>query len=224
MINNEIIRLVDVKRSFLQGDKKIEVLKGVDFSLEKGETAAILGQSGSGKSTLLSLLSGIDRPNEGEITFEGSPFSQLNDNELAKLRSHKIGIIFQQFHLLPHLKAWENVSLAMEIKGESGPKKKAFELLEKVSLGHRSDHYPSQLSGGEKQRVAIARSLSLRPHLLLADEPSGSLDEGTGNGVMKLLFDLVKESRMSLILVTHNKSLAQYCHRTLVLDKGHLAE
>lgn len=217
-----MLELKNIAKSFSQGETEIPVLWDLNLSLEKGESIAVLGQSGSGKSTLLSLLAGIDRPDKGEVFFEKRSLAPLNEEELTKLRAHKIGIIFQQFHLLPHLKAFENVALVLEINGIANAKEKACEMLKEVGLSHRLEHYPSQLSGGEKQRVAIARSLAIEPELILADEPSGSLDEKTGKEVIQLLFDLVEKKSMSLILVTHNQQLAKRCSKTYLLDEGKL--
>jgi putative ABC transport system ATP-binding protein len=216
-----MLNISGLSKSFVQGDRSINVLKDLSMELYPGETLAILGQSGSGKSTLLSLLAGIDRPDQGDMFLEGIKLNELSENDLTQLRSKKIGIIFQQFHLLPHLSALENVSLPLEILGkeEAG---KAESALKDVGLDHRMDHFPNQLSGGEKQRVAIARSMVIEPDLLLADEPSGSLDEGTGDQVMELIFNLVRKKGKSLILVTHNKQLALQCDRTLVLEGGKL--
>jgi len=221
-----MIDLKNLNKSFSQGERSIEVLKNLSLNLGSGETLAVLGQSGSGKSTLLSLLAGIDRPDSGEIILEGQNLALLTEKELTRLRSKKIGIIFQQFHLLPHLSALENVTLPLEILDDHKDFKKnveeATKCLEEVGLKHRLDHFPSQLSGGEKQRVAIARSLIIGPDLILADEPSGSLDEKTGGQVMELIFSLVKSKGKSMILVTHNKALAKSCDRTLMLEGGKL--
>ncbi len=216
-----MLKIQGLCKSFFQGERSIEVLKDLDLQLNKGETLAILGQSGSGKSTLLSLLAGIDRSDKGKMVFEGIDLATLSEQDLTRLRSQKIGIIFQQFHLLSHLSAWENTSLALEILGQED-REKTRSILKDVSLEHRMDHFPSQLSGGEKQRVAIARSMVIEPDLLLADEPSGSLDEKTGNQVMELIFDLVEKENKALILVTHNKALASRCERVLVLEGGKL--
>lgn len=220
-----LLSLNNIHKSYPQGDKKIEVLSGVGLELEQGRTLAIIGQSGSGKSTLLSILCGIEKPDSGEHFFDGTNFVQLSEDEKTKLRARDIGIIFQQFHLLPHLTALENVMLVLEILGESesDAQKKCLELLEKVGLSHRLHHYPAQLSGGEKQRVAIARSMIIEPKLILADEPSGSLDQDTGDDIMHLLFTLVKEKNLSLILVTHNQELARRCDETKMLSRGHFS-
>ena len=218
------LEVKSLKKGFGQGDKVVSVLKGAEFKISRGETLSIVGQSGSGKSTLLSLLCGIDRPDEGEISLDGQSYQSLNEDELAKIRSSKVGIIFQNFHLIPHLNALENVELSLQILGEDNSETRAKEVLKRVGLGHRLDHYPTQLSGGEKQRVAIARSLVINPQFLLADEPSGSLDEKTGGDVISLLFELVEENNTGLILVTHNQNLAKRCQKVLSLEQGKLNE
>jgi putative ABC transport system ATP-binding protein len=219
-----IIECSNISKSFHQGDSSINVLKNVDLELIEGETAAILGKSGSGKTTLLSILSGIEKVDSGKIVFNGQDITHLSESALTKFRSQSMGVIFQQFHLIEHLSALENVMLPLEILNDPSPEQKAKELLSSVGLGHRFDHFPSQLSGGEKQRVAIARAMAINPRLLLADEPSGSLDEETGKLVMDLLFDLVKKNGMSLILVTHERSLADRCDHIYKLETGVLSE
>lgn len=219
-----ILNVDSLQKSYQQGVKKIEVIKNLSLSLDKGRTLAILGQSGSGKSTLLSLLSGLDQPDSGSVTLDGTNLTQMSEEELTQLRAKKIGIIFQNFHLLPHLSALENVALSLEILKLDNPFESASKWIERVGLGERKDHFPDQLSGGEKQRVAIARALAINPDVILADEPSGSLDEDTGNKVMDLIFGLVKEEQSTLILVTHNKELAKNCERTVHLVGGKLEE
>ncbi len=216
------LTVTGISKSFMQGDQKIQVLKNLDLNVRRGESIAILGRSGSGKSTLLSLLCGLDRPEEGDISLAQTWFSSLKEEDLTLFRGRKMGIIFQQFHLLPHLTAVENVSLALEILGDKDAGPKALKALEQVGLLHRKDHLPLKLSGGEKQRVAIARAMVIQPDLLLADEPSGSLDESTGKDVMDLIFNLVKENQMSLVLVTHSQELANRCDKVLLLDEGQL--
>lgn len=215
-----ILKCSNVSKSFNQGPRAINVLKDINLDIAKGRTISILGKSGSGKTTLLSILSGIEQVDSGDIFFKNDKISILSQDELTKIRSNSIGVIFQQFHLIEHLNALENVLLPLEILGIKNGEAKAKELLEKVGLGDRLDHFPGQLSGGEKQRVAISRAMAISPDLLLADEPSGSLDEETGQMVMDLLFDLVKENNMALILVTHEKSLASRCDKSLVLEGG----
>jgi len=207
-------------KSFFQGKKEIPVLKGASLHLARGETLAIIGKSGSGKSTLLSLLSGVDRPNSGQLNFLGKNFTNLSENEISELRASKMGIIFQQFFLIPHLTALENIQLPLQINGKGSQLEEAQQWLEKVGLADRGNHFPDQLSGGEKQRVAIARALVHSPDLVLADEPSGSLDEKTGKEIMDLIFQLVSEKMKGIILVTHDKELAARCDRILNLENG----
>ncbi len=221
-----MLEVSGVSKSFHQGERTIEILKNLDLKVNSGERIAILGQSGSGKSTFLSIMSGIDSVDEGSILFNNTDLTQLSEDQMTQFRGQNMGIIFQQFHLLSHLNALENVSLPLEIQGQDPitSQKLAEETLKAVGLGHRLDHFPSQLSGGEKQRVAIARSMVLNPDLLLADEPSGSLDEDTGVQIMDLIFNLVKEKGSTLILVTHNQALARQCERIFKLEHGKLHE
>ncbi len=219
-----ILNVQKLKKSYSQGLNKLEIINDLNLELEKGSTLAILGQSGSGKSTLLSLLSGLDQPDDGKIILDGMDLGRLGESELTDLRAKKIGIIFQNFHLLPHLSALENVALSLEILKMDKPFEVAKKWLSRVGLSSREDHFPDQLSGGEKQRVAIARALSISPDLILADEPSGSLDEETGDKVMDLIFGLVREENSTLILVTHNKELAKNCEKTVHLNGGKLVE
>lgn len=216
----KIIEVTGLKKNFLQGNESVAILKGVNFTLHEGETVALLGQSGSGKSTLLSLIAGLDSPTSGEIKLDGQSVSSLNEDEWADLRSQKVGLVFQQFYLLNHLTALENVLLPLEMKNDSARIEKAESLLKEVGLGHRLNHKPSQLSGGECQRVALARGLVGNPMLLLADEPSGSLDTQTAKKVMELFFKLVKQHRVTTLLVTHDRELAAQCDRTLELKAG----
>jgi len=225
-----MLEVRNLARSFGQGIKKVEVLKGVNFSLQPGGTAAILGRSGSGKSTLLSLLAGLDRPDSGEVIVSGERFSGLTESQLARFRARQIGIIFQQFHLLPHLTAHENVSLAFEISHQDRSKmtsgsirEKSAEALEAVGLRDRLSHLPSMLSGGEQQRVALARALIIEPQILLADEPSGSLDQETGHEITELLFNLVSSRKTTFILVTHDYTLASRCDESFELVAGTLS-
>ena len=219
-----ILDVQSLSKSYQQGANKIEVINDLNLSLEKGKTLAILGQSGSGKSTLLSLLSGLDQPETGKVLLDGVDITNLDENNLTGLRAQKIGIIFQNFHLLPHLSALENIALSLEILKKPNAFEVAFEWITRVGLADRKEHFPDQLSGGEKQRIAIARALAINPDVILADEPSGSLDEATGKTVMDLIFGLVKEEGSTLILVTHNKELAKNCERTVHLIGGKLEE
>lgn len=212
-----------VKKSFYQGQKEISVLKDISFSINNGEKVALLGKSGSGKSTILNLLSGILKPDSGNIIVNGKDITALSSDDLSTLRNQEIGIIFQQFHLVPYLTSFENVCLPFEIRKDSYDQEFITKLLSLVEMSARAEHYPDTLSGGEKQRVAIARCLAISPSIILADEPSGSLDEETGQKVMDLLFKLELENQ-SLLLITHDKELASRCDRILVLEDGHLRE
>ncbi len=217
--------LNDIRKKFTQGDSEIEVLKGLSATISTGEVVAIVGQSGSGKSTLLSLLAGLDRATSGSIQIEGQKFEDLNEIQMTQFRGKNIGIVFQQFHLLPHLTALENVMLPLEILKDNQVsfeqiETKAKRFLGLMKLEHRLNHLPQQLSGGECQRVAIARALVVEPKILLADEPSGNLDFETGQKVMEVFFQAVRENKVTTILVTHSSQLAQMCDRQLVLSKG----
>ncbi len=202
------------------GTESVEVLKDLNMNMEAGETVAILGQSGSGKSTLLTLLAGLDNPSSGEILLDEQNMQSLNEEELSKFRALNIGIIFQQFHLMSHLTALENVSLPLDLFKDDASTAKAKEALEQVGLGHRIDHFPHQLSGGECQRVAIALAMVVRPSILLADEPTGNLDNSTGELITNMIFDLVSKHKMTLLFVTHNEQLALRCGRQLRLQDG----
>ncbi len=212
-----------LRKSFGSGDAKVEVLKGIDIRIEKGEQVALTGKSGSGKSTLLSLLAGLDSPDDGTITIDSQNISHLSEKDLTNYRARHIGIVFQQFHLVSTLTALENVLLPLEILKTSGARERAESLLESVGLAHRLHHLPSELSGGESQRVAIARALSTHPAILFADEPSGNLDEETGDKVMGLLFELVKKTGTTMVLVTHDPELATRCERIIHLEHGKLS-
>jgi putative ABC transport system ATP-binding protein len=217
-----IITAKNVYKDFLQGPSVVSAVKDVSFELEEGKTLALTGPSGSGKTTIMSLLAGLDSPTKGEVTVAGVNLGSLSEKKLSDFRAHQVGIVFQQFHLMPHLTALENVCLPLEIGGLSDVREKALEILTAVGLRERAGHLPGQLSGGEKQRVAIARALVLKPKVILADEPSGNLDAETGNAVMDLLFGLVKEHRLSLVLVTHNNLLAKKCDEQINLMSGSL--
>lgn len=216
-----ILNVENVRKSYGQGGKKLEVLKDLSLAVEKPETLAILGKSGSGKSTLLSLLGGLDKPNAGSIQVNGEDIVPMKEGRLAKFRAENIGIVFQQFHLMKTFTALENVMLPLEILKRANVKEKAMEALDRVGLADRADHFPHQLSGGESQRVAIARAIAPRPKIILADEPSGNLDAKTGESVMGMIFDLCADSSSALILVTHDTDLARSCHKIYELaDKS----
>lgn len=216
------LRAEKVFKHFVQGDRKIEVLKELDFEIKTGESVSIIGQSGSGKSTLLSLLAGLDRPERGRIEIASTCLNDLNETEMTRFRGQQIGIVFQQFHLMPHLTALENVGLPRVIAGQPDWQEHAVELLLSLGLESRVDHFPGQLSGGECQRVAIARALINQPNLLLADEPTGNLDARTADQVSDEFFDLVQKKQVTLLLVTHNEKLAKRCQRHAELREGRL--
>lgn len=212
----------NLRKSYGQGESKVEVLKGINLNIEKGEKLALIGKSGSGKSTLLSLLAGLDSPDSGDILVQDQNISTMSERDLTNFRARHMGIVFQQFHLVSTLTALENVLLPLELLKRPDAMKTAKNLLENVGLGHRSHHVPSQLSGGESQRVAIARALAINPAILFADEPSGNLDEETGDKVMDLLFKMVQDTGTTLVLVTHDPDLAKKCSRVVHLEHGSL--
>ena len=216
-----ILEISGLYKSFPHaGTGQIEVLKNLNLEVQEGETVAVVGQSGSGKSTLLSLLAGLDRQTYGSLRLRDQQISEMSEAKLTQFRAENIGIIFQQFYLMPHLTALENVSLPLEMFGYEDSQARAQEALQHVGLAEREKHFPHQLSGGESQRVAIARAVVIRPSILLADEPTGNLDNATGVQVANLLFDLVNTTGMTLLLVTHNTELAQRCSRQLTLYSG----
>lgn len=218
------VELKSLSKDYQQAGHRIAVLKGIDQKIADGELVAVVGHSGSGKSTLLSLLAGLDRPTAGAIRIRGEDIVTMDENTLTKFRGAKIGIVFQQYHLIPHLTALENVMVPLEILGRENPESTARSMLAEMQLEHRHDHLPSQLSGGECQRVAIARALVTSPELLLADEPSGSLDPATGEAVMAVFFRVARAKAATSILVTHNEELAKRCDRILRLQGGNLVE
>jgi lipoprotein-releasing system ATP-binding protein len=219
-----VLKLTDIKRSFTQGHKTIEVLKGVNLTVEKGELIALVGTSGSGKSTLLQIAGLLDSEFEGALNLSGEDVSKLKDDSRSALRREKLGFIYQFHHLLPEFTAEENVALALTVGGEAKSEalKKARATLDRLNMGHRMDHVPSRLSGGEQQRVAIARAVVGNPALLLADEPTGNLDEETAAKVVELFIDYVKSEGLSAIIATHDKSLAAKLDRQFHLREGTL--
>jgi putative ABC transport system ATP-binding protein len=219
-----ILEAKSLHKSFASPAGEIEVLRGVDLRVAGGETVAIVGESGSGKSTLLALLAGLDLPSRGRVRLDGADLAAMSEGELARFRARRLGIVFQQFHLMSGLTALENVSLPLELQGIADAEPRARAVLDQVGLARRADHLPSRLSGGECQRVAIARALVVEPALLLADEPSGSLDAATGDAVDRLLFELVERRGTALVLVTHSERLAAACGRRLALVGGRLVD
>jgi len=216
-----VILLRGVSKTF-EGKRKVTALDGIDLSIAKGEMASLVGPSGSGKSTMLNLIGGLDRPSQGEVELDGQPLSKLSDDELTRVRRDKIGFIFQFFNLLPTLSCLENVSLPLHLRGwpRKSVEERARELLDTVRLGARVDHLPDELSGGERQRVAIARALSIYPPILLADEPTGNLDTQTGAEILKLIHDLHERLGATVLVVTHDKTVAESCPRTIQLRDG----
>lgn len=220
----KILNVRNLEKSYSSGSKHLTVLHDITFSVEEKETFSIVGPSGSGKTTLLGLCAGLDRVDYGSIELCGTELSTLSEDERAVLRNQKVGFVFQDFQLLPTLTALENVAVPLELQGSKNAFKAGRELLEKVGLGDRCDHYPSQLSGGEQQRVAVARAFSNRPSILFADEPTGNLDAETGKKVIKLLFDLNREAGTTLVIVTHDLDLAKMTQRILRLKGGKIIE
>ncbi|WP_339780914.1 ABC transporter ATP-binding protein [uncultured Marinobacter sp.] len=202
----------------------LTILKGVSLEINRGESVAIVGRSGSGKTTLLGLLAGLDTPTEGTVELDGSVISRLSEDERARLRAQRVGFVFQSFQLLPALTALENVMLPLELAGMDAPEKRARELLERVGLGERLTHTPRQLSGGEQQRVAIARAFASDPAILFADEPTGNLDNRTGQEISDLLMTLNQEQGTTLVMVTHDEQLAARCVRQFHIEAGELTE
>ncbi len=198
----------------------VNILRGVDLDLAAGEAIGLVGPSGSGKTSLLMVLAGLERASSGSVRFSGQEMTGLDEDALARLRRDSIGIVFQAFHLIPTMTALENVSVPLELAGVSGAERAAKACLEAVGLGHRLTHLPGQLSGGEQQRVALARAFARRPRLLLADEPTGNLDQATGDQVMDLLFALRREAGTTLLLVTHDMRLAERCERRIRMANG----
>lgn len=203
-------------------DGNLTILHALDIDVRQGETVAIVGPSGSGKSTVLGILAGLDTPSEGQVELLGEPLSELDEDSRARLRAGKVGFVFQSFQLLPGLSALENVMLPLEITGDKDASVKASAMLEKVGLSERSGHLPLQLSGGEQQRVALARAFVTQPSVLFADEPTGNLDSETGDKVVELMFSLREQQGTSVVLVTHDDTLASRCDRTLRMGNGRL--
>jgi putative ABC transport system ATP-binding protein len=218
-----ILRCESLARSYLSGGHEITVLRDITFDLSAGGFLAVTGPSGSGKSTLLGLLAGLDRPTRGRVVLDGRDLAALTEDERARVRAEAVGFVFQSFHLIPTLTARENIQVPLELRGEDG-RARADELLARVGLGDRGHHYPAQLSGGEQQRVAVARAFAHRPKLLFADEPTGNLDAANGQNVVALLAELNRELGTTLVLVTHEMDLAARARRTIRLRDGVVVE
>jgi putative ABC transport system ATP-binding protein len=218
-----MLRCEELTQTYLSGGHPLTVLKDITFALEDGSFLAIVGPSGSGKTTLLGLLAGLDLPASGRVWLDGADLTVMTEDERARIRSAKIGFVFQSFQLIPTLTARENVQVPLELRGEpSGAR--ADELLDQVGLGDRLDHYPAQLSGGEQQRVALARAFSIRPKILFADEPTGNLDARTGRTIIDLILELNEAEGTTLVLVTHDPDIASRARRTILLSDGRIAE
>ena len=217
---SEILNIKNLSKEFKTGDRALRILENINFTLNEKETFSIVGPSGSGKTTLLGICAGLDSTSSGAVELCGVNLGDLNEDEKAILRSQKVGFIFQDFQLLPSLTALENILVPLELQGHKDIEKIGLELLEKVNLGDRKNHYPSQLSGGEQQRVAIARAFANKPTILFADEPTGNLDEESGENAINLLLELNKESGTTLVIVTHDLELAKRTQRMVVLKGG----
>jgi putative ABC transport system ATP-binding protein len=216
------VELRNVELSLGKGPARVHILRGVSLSIARGTTVGLVGPSGSGKSTLLMCMAGLERPQSGEILIDGEPIHNMGEDDLARFRGSRIGIVFQSFQLIPTMTAWENVAVPLELAGAPDARPRARDELAAVGLADRLSHYPAELSGGEQQRVALARALCPRPALVIADEPTGNLDEETGRGVIDLLFALPRERGATLALVTHDASLAALCDRTLRMRSGQI--
>src|SRR5215510_13776160 len=221
-----MIAVRNLVKTIRNGAREVEIIRGISFDVPSRQFVAIMGPSGSGKSTLLGLIAGLDSPTSGSITIDGIDITALSENELAELRGKKLGFVFQSYHLIPTLTAFENVRLPMEFNGGSsnGASGRAERLLDSVGLMDRRDHYPVQLSGGEQQRVALARAFMMKPSVLLADEPTGNLDSENGRHVLELLIRLNEDEGTTLVLVTHDELLASRATRRIMLRDGRIVE
>ncbi len=218
-----ILSVKDLTKTYLSGSRSLTVLDRVSFELEAGSTAAIVGPSGSGKTTLLGLCAGLDRASSGSVVLNGVPLDELDEDARARVRSQHVGFIFQNFQLLPTLTALENVMVPLELRGGPAARSRAAELLDQVGLSKRHDHYPTQLSGGEQQRVSLARAFAPQPLILFADEPTGNLDDDTGAHVEELIFSLNEAAGTTLVIVTHDLELARKTQRVIRLKGGKIA-
>ena len=222
MADKPVVEVSGLGKTVDNGGEQLVILQDISFSVMSGETVAIIGASGSGKSTLLGLLAGLDAPSSGEVRLDGVSLNALDEDQLARLRGRALGFVFQSFQLLPSLTALENVMLPLELAGVAGAAETARGWLERVGLDHRLKHYPKHLSGGEQQRVALARVFAPNPGLILADEPTGNLDAATGSQIIELMFDLNARQGTTLLLVTHDEAIAARCGRTLRIQSGQL--
>ena len=217
-----IISLQNVSLTLKGNAGNVNIIKNISLNIDQGESIGLIGPSGSGKSSLLMLAGGLERASSGEIEILGQVITEMSENKLSKLRRNNVGVVFQSFHLIPTLTALENVATPLEISFSKNPNKHAIMALDRVGLSHRADHYPSQLSGGEQQRVALARAYVSNPKILLADEPTGNLDEENTKAIVDLLFEIKNENDTTLILVTHSRELAKKCDRIIKIRDGKL--
>ena len=222
-MSSSVLSARGIGKTVKSGTNNLVILREIDLEVTRGEAVAVVGASGSGKSTLLAILAGLDTPSGGEVRIDGTVITELDEDARARVRAHNVGFVFQSFQLLPSLTALENVMLPLELGGNANAEQRAQEILARVGLGERLHHYPKHLSGGEQQRVALARAFVVRPKLLLADEPTGSLDSDSGSGVIELLFQMNREYGTTLVLVTHDESLAARCGRVVRLAAGRIA-
>jgi len=222
-MSESIISVAHVYKSVTDSTGTLDILRDIDFSVPARQSVAIVGASGSGKSTLLSIIAGLDTPTRGTVRLAGQDLFALDEDARAALRAHKVGFVFQSFQLLGHLTALENVMLPLELAGRKDARQAATEMLGRVGLAQRLGHYPKVLSGGEQQRVALARAFVVQPAVLLADEPTGSLDFATGEKVMELMFELNREQGTTLLLVTHDAGIARRCERRITIEAGRVA-
>lgn len=218
----ESLNLHDVRLTLPAQSGPVEILKGVNLKVEPGECVAVIGPSGSGKSSLITIAAGLERTTAGKVELLGTDITGMSEDALARLRRGRVSLIFQSYHLLPTMTALDNVRVPLEISGIEGVKEKATKLLQEVGLGDRLDHYPGQMSGGERQRVAVARALASDPEIVFADEPTGNLDGVTGAGVADMLFDIVQKRKTAMVLVTHDRELAKRADRIVTMRNGNL--
>jgi len=220
VVRDSVLKAENLSKQVSSPEGALTIVQGVSLEIAPGESVAIVGASGAGKSTLLALLAGLDLPTTGRVLLEGTDLTRLDEDGRARLRAQRVGFVFQAFHLIPALTALENVMLPLELAGRPDARSSALETLERVGLKSRTGHYPRQLSGGEQQRVALARAFVTRPAVLFADEPTGNLDTATGTRIGELLFELNAHSHVTLILVTHDRSLASRCGRVITMEAG----